>query len=196
MTSADTMADVFTFVLLTIQQPIKSIPDAMRDVRRKGSSSAFLWGMKANGWQYVQSHKSAIYHDLGELQHIPDPDWRDDALLEYLAIMPGFGMVKAGFVAQLLFGRVGCIDTHNIDRFGLEWTASGSQPTWLKSSAYKERRPAARQALRQTYLALTRNQGGAEALWNGWCAYVAEKYPNQYESASYVSKLHVDAILP
>lgn len=165
----------------------------MKDVKARGDRSNMLWGMKAHGWRYVQEHKQAIYHDMLELGYAADPERRQHELLDYLALFPGLGMVKAGFIAQMLFGEIGCIDTHNLSRFGLR-SEKTDQPTWLKSSAYKDRRPVKRVALRETYLTVTKNAGGPRALWNDWCTYVHEKYPVYYISPDKVSRMHCEAL--
>jgi hypothetical protein len=188
--SASNMADVLTFVLLTIQQPIASVPAAMADVRKHRGASKYLWGMKGIGFRHVQDNATSIYDAALDYGSHADRDRRADELLALFAMLPGFGLVKGGFAAQLLFGEVGCIDTHNVARFGIRRAA------WFRADKYKSVSLKTRIAYRRTYLNFTIRQGGAAALWDGWCNYVAEKYPSIYESGNYVSKLHCAALLP
>lgn len=97
---------------------------------------------------------------------------------------PGFGIVKAGFAVQLLTGDIGCLDTHNIQRFGLtakDFSASGS---WVTV-----------QGRVRKYVALCQSLGGPEFLWDSWCKYVSALYPKMYPTAQAVSSAHVDAIV-
>lgn len=42
----------------------------------------------------------------------------EEGIINELIKLPGVQPVKAGFIAQLLFGKAGCIDTHNLDIYG------------------------------------------------------------------------------
>ena len=48
--------------------------------------------------------------------------------MRYLVELPGLGIPKAGFVMQLAHGTVGCLDTHNLERYGL---SKGVQVQWM-----------------------------------------------------------------
>jgi len=65
-----------------------------------------VWNNKENLWQSVR--KAATTGD-------------DVDLLSALIQIPGVAPVKAGFMAQLIFGRSGCLDTHNIDIYSKAW---------------------------------------------------------------------------
>lgn len=185
--SPDGLAEVATFVFLTIQQSIETIPVAMRDVRRAGSRSRFLWGMKAPAYEAWQADKERIHHvSLAIFTGFADPDTVADNLVGWYATMPGMGPVKAGFLVQLAFGMSGCLDTHNLDRFGLDEYV-------FKSSRYKAlRRHAARAKMIRSYNETCDALGGTQALWDGWCTYVADK--TKHLSPSRVSALHCEAI--
>ncbi len=194
LSGPDQFQDTLNFVYLTIQQGLWTVPAAMHDVRRLGAESRFAWGMKAAGIAYVTQHKAALYADTLEIAAIANPEWQRHEALNYFAMLPGLGMVKAGFVCQLILGQVGCIDTHNLARFDLA-RPNGEQPAWLKASTYKAAKPGKRQALRDSYLALVDNAGGAEGLWDSWCSYVAERDKAHYSGPEHVSRLHVEAII-
>jgi hypothetical protein len=76
---------------------------------------------------------------------------------------------------------VGCLDTRNIERLGLNPEAYASQ-----GAAYKAR-PSFRRKI-ESYVAET--GGRAEELWDGWCAYMAKGV-----SADEISRRHL-AIIP
>jgi len=69
-----------------------------------------------SGWKmetivYVWNNKESMMKKLTRLSKAGD----DEKLIQELIKIPGVQPVKAGFIVQLLFGRAGCIDTHNID---------------------------------------------------------------------------------
>ena len=109
-------------------------------------------------------------------------------LLMYFAGLPGLGLVKGGFVAQLCFGVAGCLDTHNI-------TIHGLQPSTFAAHRFKgARTEKTKRKLVAHYVELCRALGGAGKLWDNWCQYVADKRPGIYNDADHVSKLHCEAI--
>lgn len=183
---AESFARVMSFVILTVRMPINRVPTDMRDLDQKGSKSGVLWGWKREAFSYVQDHKERIYSDAMELFAIADPYEAERQLLAYFAELPGFGLVKGGFVVQLAFGLGGCLDTHNVVRFGLNINH-------FKSTRFKNaKRWSTRYKVVDLYQSLLAAAGGCETLWNEWCSYVAE---NQgYGSAFEVSALHCEAL--
>lgn len=186
----DGMFDVLTFVQLTIRQPLHNVPAFMRDVRAEQDDSRHLWGFKAEAFRHGLKHKEAIFRDAMELWNIADPEQCQSELIDYFARMPGFGLVKAGFMLQLCFGLAGCIDTHNLEQYKLR-----ARAPMFEACQYKRASICHRQTLRRDYLHLCRALGGAERLWDNWCSYVANRHPGLYRDAFHVSKLHCDAIL-
>lgn len=187
------MAHVFTFVLLTIQQSLDSVPEAMRDVRELGDNSRFLWGMKANGYRAYMAKRDAIYNDAMELWRLADPERAERELLAYFATLDGVGLVKAGFMVQLCFGMGGCLDTHHIVRFGLADNRT-HPPAWMRAWHYKKAKPARKSAYLDAYLAALKMGGGCEGLWDDWCHHVAHVWPVRYRDAYHVSALHCEAL--
>lgn len=70
-----------------------------------------IGGWKLSTISQVWSNKEELMHKLSSLAAEGD----DTKLINELIKIPGVQPVKAGFIAQLLWGRAGCIDTHNID---------------------------------------------------------------------------------
>lgn len=184
---------VLTFVLLTIQQPLDTVPAAMKDVDREGIESKYLWGFKRDAYEHMIKNREPIYHDAMELSHIPDPEIAERQLLAYFAAMPGLGLVKAGFVLQLAFGLGGCVDGHNVKRFELD-KGRKSLPQFLRANQYKAVKPATRARFIDQYQALLKIAGGCEDLWDDWCIYVQSRAPGRYASAHEVSELHCTSL--
>ena len=183
LADADGLADVFNFVLGTIQQPLQTLGRQMHDFRVNGENSTYLFAAKRKGFKYVQTHKLML---LRALRLAKKQDDVERALL-ILINVPSLGIVKAGFVAQCLGFEVACIDSHNLDRLGLPRTALRLP----KSASKKLKRKRVKD-----YIKLCFTTGGAEYWWNSWCEYVADKGTNRkLETANDVSAYHYFALV-
>lgn len=171
------------FVLLTIRQPLRRVPRALADVRRHGRQSRWLFGHKVRGFAYLAEHKVSLFAEASAAIDTKDAE---RALWAFVDV-PNLGLVKAGFVAQCLGLSVGCLDTHNLERFGLDAESLRCRKEW--SRARKARAIA-------NYLDLCGRFGGAEYLWDSWCAYVADRQLDLFAGidADSISELHVTAI--
>lgn len=186
--SPDNLARVIQFVILTVRQPLSRIPGDMEIVDRGGDEAmSILFGWKNAALLQVWAERERTH---SYCEHIVESDASDRsksaALLEHLGGLHGFGLAKAGFVVQLAYGLAGCLDTHNLTRFGLPKRAFRDFKL-LKSSA------ARRHAIAR-YLTACEDAGGCAALWDSWCEYVAAQYPTIYPSAWEVSALHCRAL--
>jgi|DEB0MinimDraft_6_1074348.scaffolds.fasta_scaffold09630_3 hypothetical protein len=172
----------FRLVFLSIRQPFHAMQKQMQDVDDNGLQSPYLFGWKRDGLAFVRANASTIRE---KLKAVPDGYGDAQALLD-VATVPGLGLVKAGFVLQLVTGSAGCIDSHNMQRFGLNVNAFkyGSNA----SDALKRKKALA-------YLDACWRSGGCESLWNGWCDYVAAQQPKHWQSGFDVSAMHESAIL-
>lgn len=173
----DTFERGVQFASLSIQSMFVTIPAQFADVAKRGSASKYVWGGKAATFHHMAEHKGALRRRLNAVDNIPDA-------LRALTTVPGLGLAKAGFVAQFLGFDVGCLDTRNIQREGLnveEFNLHG-----IKEGRIYERKLA-------NYLRLA--GGRAEFLWDAWCKDVAGVYKVTQGSAEAVSKLHVDCIV-
>lgn len=92
----------------------------------------------------------------------------------------GLGLVKAAFAVQLTRGELGCLDTHNARRFGVD----------PKIVTAKKQSATAREAYLEAQSLMTSGDW-----WDTWCNYVAERYSNIYQSGDEVSALHASAII-
>ena len=77
----------------------------------KAKLSETIGSWKYDTISYIWNNREAIYEKCMSAHASGD----DRELLKILGIIPGAGAVKGGFMAQLVFGRIGCIDTHNVD---------------------------------------------------------------------------------
>jgi hypothetical protein len=187
---AENMAKVATFVILTVQAPLKRIPGDMATVAELGYSAPCIWGFKHDALRFWRQHAEEAYDRLQALWLDPGLSHAefDQEALEYVAALPGFGLVKGGFFLQLCYGRVGCLDTHNIARFNLA-------PRHFCAARFKGAKQQATKArVVGEYILTCENLGGAAALWDGWCEYVAKNDPYYYPTAQEASALHCEAL--
>ena len=171
MTGPDQMARVITFVYLTIQQSITTCEAMMQDVDRHGVESKHLWGFKLGAYEWLHSG-------------FADPVVAELETLKFFASLPGLGLVKGGFVNQLVFGQTGCMDTHNSVIFEVDLYR-------FKASRYKTASLKRKAIMAMDYAALCEDQGGAEFLWDNWCRYVGERNGH---SADAISAMHTKAL--
>lgn len=184
--SPDNLARVLQFVILTIKQPLASVPGQLAAlIENSPEADAYLWGFKGQACAEAWANRETVH---SYLEHVAASDASDHdkacAMVEYLADLRGFGPVKAGFVTQLVYGLAGCIDTHNLTRFKIH-------PRTF--SNFKQRKTAkARRAFIRRYVKTCDRLGGPAKLWDSWCEYVAANQPTTYHNAMHVSQLHCD----
>lgn len=182
----DNMARALQFCTLTIQESLHRVPDNF-PLAEEGDSGV-LFGWKYAAYNEAWEYRDHIYKELEEIWSTRRGD--DDAterLLHYVASLPGFGLAKAGFLAQLVYGVGGCLDSHNLRRLGLNER---------KFAGYKSLKSFdGRRAKINSYIDTIANMGSTEYLWDSWCEHVHALTPSRYDSAEHVSRLHVDAIL-
>lgn len=183
LASTSGLLSVITFVLLTIQTPLARVLDLMVDVRANGSRSAALWGSKRKGYEFARDHIEVLFAAVSKAHEVGDTR----GAVAVLSTIPGLGVVKASFVAQLCGLDVACLDSHNLRRLGMDETAL-KFPKTLSEAKRNERIDA--------YIKLTRDTGGSEYWWDTWCEYVASKggQNRALDTAEKVSEFHVVAL--
>jgi hypothetical protein len=147
--------------------------------RPKYSLGATVAGWKYKTIAYVWNNRHQLKAELDQIAHAKgDEQEKEKALIMVLKKIPGVAPVKAGFIAQLLYGKAGCIDTHNIDIYikafpdmkGLldpsKWSKNGNDKIDRHAvDAYS----GALQGLR--------NRGiGTQELWDVWVDFVGRMY--------------------
>ena len=182
LASPEGLTDVVTFVLCTIQQPLQSVKNQMVDIRANGAESKYLFGSKRIGYQYAVDHAEVLHAAVVKAAEIGDVV----GAVDVLSNIPGLGVVKASFVAQICGLEASCLDTHNLRRLGLAESAFK-----LAKSVKHETKLSKIRA----YLALCVKSGGSEYWWNTWCAAVAGNRANRsLATADIVSRYHVECI--
>jgi hypothetical protein len=172
--------DVGVFVLLTIRMQFGGIGRQLQRVR--AGDTAPLWGFKAEGAAYLREHAEYLHERAEDARE--GRIWVNDLMRDYLAV-PGLGLVKAGFVVQLLIGEAGCIDMHNLARFSLE-----AKEFDIPSRRDPDEQLRVIDEAIEHYLRVCEMLGGSEQLWDGWCVFVGNTYKT-YEDGEDVSRRHV-----
>ncbi len=179
--SPDGLERIATFALCTIRQPLRIACEDYKLVRQGDTRS--LFGAKHAGLSYLRQHATELWEACEYAYEACDDDTAADLIVMALSRVPCLGPAKAGFVCQMIYGLSGCIDTHNLARFGIgERTFRGREA--------KHSWPRVLATLRD-YNTFCRKVGGTEALWDGWCTFLAERDPVNYPSAFRVSELHL-----
>jgi hypothetical protein len=166
------------FVLATIQQQLELTPIAVADMLEQGVASRFAWGAKKRGLMYLDANIEQMYRDAIRFRNRPAD------LLEVFLRVPGFALVKAGFLCQIFAGSVGCIDVHNVKIYGVP----------LAATRYAPAKPDTLTRKRERYVELCLGLGGAHALWSRWCDYVANLRPNNWIDGAEVSRFHFEVV--
>ena len=175
ITDADQLAHTVMMVVLSIQQPWHSVGMQLKDMRKQGMKSRFVWGNKRKTYMWLTMHKDELYNNVIRA------NTEVEQLLAYLDV-PGLGLPKAGFMVQLAHGGGGCLDIHNIRRYKLDpKTLAWSNP---KTEALRIQKA-------QDYIELCSELGGSMELWDRWCNLIAEKNPVKFTDGHHVSAVHL-----
>jgi hypothetical protein len=159
--SADNMGEVCMFVVLSIREPFERMRTHMRDMRAHGARSRTLWGFKAQSYEYVQAHKDAIFAAFQSMER--DGTATAETVTRLFTQIPGLGIVKAGFVAQMLGFDVACFDSRNMHKLGFGPNDRPFRALKAKAGAMVKAEAVAK------YVQATRVHGGARYWWNAWC---------------------------
>lgn len=179
---------IASMVFTSIQQPFASIRDRLADVAREGLASRVLYGNHRGGMRYVMRHTAEL-HTAAEWC-ASGRGGLDRLLMRYLEI-PGLGIVKASFLAQLTTGQGACMDGINLHRFDLRKDHFRHRTAWTDKT---------RLAKVRSYNAYWATLGDSAYWWDTWCQFQADRthYLNGVSaakvgdgSASAVSALHL-----
>jgi hypothetical protein len=183
LSSPQGFTDVIGFVLSTIQQPLQSCKAQMAELRAHGAASKYLFGSKRAGYAYALEHSEVLFAAITKAVEVNDTI----GAVDVLSTIPGLGIVKAAFVAQIIGLEASCLDGHNLKRLGLSEEAFK-----LKKSL----KPETKRAKIAKYLSLCARTGGAEYWWNTWCEFVAGNKANRkLSNADMVSAYHVECLV-
>ena len=189
MKSADNLMDVAMLVSVSIQQNWLSCGDQLKDVKKNGINSKYLWGVKSKTYKYLDSNKHKLYAQVKAIanSHKSDDD-KAYSLMRVFLRVDGLGLPKAGFLCQLTMGLVGCMDVHNIRMYKLDPKVFvlAKNPKTIKGLQANE-------AKLKNYIAICHDYG-TETLWNEWCNNLATKSP-KWRDGNHVSEVHINYLL-
>ena len=181
--SSDNLSDVILMVVLSIQQPWYAVGDQLKDVKRWGIGSKFIWGNKIKTYNFLISRKDFIYSQyLAVLNSSKSDDDKALSLMNVFLQIDGLGLAKAGFVCQLTAGLVGCIDVHNIRMYNIPKKDLAFSKS-IKSKTLRDKKIS-------NYISVCHTIG-TENLWDTWCCSLATK-TKRFEDGFHVSKVHYD----
>lgn len=182
------MQDGIMFVVLSIKTPFHTMSKQMQDYRKHGLSSKYVWGFKKQTLEYLLENRADLYKRLMAASRLDvSKGTRDRLMMEMLTQVPGLGLVKAGFVMQMMFGRVGCIDVHNARRFR---KVTPKDLTFSPTAKF-----ATRLQKIDNYIDICKGHRSTEKLWDQWCDLIADKHCNHFQSGWDVSKYHLEALI-
>lgn len=165
------------FAAISARMRFNRVPALCEQLRYSGESCPCLWGWKKDTYKYLQKHGDSALASI-----LPWKEYPSIALRNVTKI-PGMGLVKGGFVLQLMGMDIGCLDTRNEARLGLDMRP-------YRTRGKKDKLTKSYQSKAERYAAITAGQ--AETLWDDWCVDTAEEYGLSPQA---VSQIHVDAIL-
>lgn len=172
-------ADIFlrgvTFAVLSIRTQFIRVSAQMAEVDAANSKARALWGYKRGAYDFLRLNKYRLWEAM---KATANPEVAISTMCE----VPGIGIVKAAFIGQMMGFDIGCLDTRNIQRLGLnprEYRTDGTDRK--QTDAFKRKV--------SRYVASTLGQG--ETLWDDWCADVGKVYG---VSAEDISREHLTII--
>lgn len=183
--SADSMAYVIMFAIVTANAPLRAAVNATKWLRShdfanlafsdltqadKSYMGAAMSGMKLAAVQHVWASRKSLYKHYQNMDALSFWNLAVDTI-------PGLGMVKSAFAVQMLYGELGCIDIHNLRELGLDRNAVSGKS----------------QNKRNQYIEIQAVKS-SEQWWNDWCHFVATKYSGQFRNGDHVSQLHAEAV--
>lgn len=169
----------FTFCTIRVQlhAAVKDYP-LVRRGERFGVRSIF--GSKHRGLDELDERAADLYEMCERACQDREGEELEDELLHTVTSLHGIGCAKGGFIAQMIYGVSGCLDSHNLRRFGIPEGTFKIADRPLKT----------RSALITDYNRVCRKLGGTQSLWDTWCQYLADNDAN-YVDADHVSRLHL-----
>ena len=115
------LTGIIAFTFATIQQGLSTCARQAMDIKRNGYNSNSLWGLKSQGLKYAIDNKTFLYNKCVHIieKHGYESEESIFEILKLFFLIPNIGIVKAGFIAQMLGFNVSCLDSHNLKRLGL-----------------------------------------------------------------------------
>ena len=167
------------FVVATIQQQLETVPAILDSLEQDGPQSMWAFGFKRDSVAYINANYVRVHNDaIAQASYAAD-------LLAVFHRVPGLGLVKAGFAAQLFANQIGCIDRHNVTLYGIPLSALRCDKVLTQRTQVTKRK---------RYIALCDGLGGSAVLWSQWCDYLARMRPVNWGSGREVSQFHYECL--
>lgn len=180
------------FAICSIRQPMISVPDQLQALfdPTEDNNENPLFGNKFAAWAFINDETQCAQLWC-ELRHMrldankgPMGDGFDQLRCEHaitaLLRIPGLGIVKAAFVAQLMGFNIACLDARNVTR------------DKRNPRAYRTDGKTPQQLAGKVRLYVADTYGKSEQYWDAWCEDVAPVYNKSPEE---ISAMHL-AIIP
>jgi thermostable 8-oxoguanine DNA glycosylase len=171
-----------SFVLATIQQRFDTVAMIVERLETEGSQSRFLFGSKREGYEFASENRRVL---LKQAQGFVKGKMSLEALILEFMEIPGLGLAKASFLAQIVVGDGACLDRHNLRFLGLPESFVKAPKTLQPASLFRKV-----EAYNETW----RKHGNSALWWNQWCDHVASIYPKSFRNGAAVSALHRIAV--
>jgi len=185
-TDAKSLEQVIAFVFASIRVQTSMLPRMMKEYRKRGIKSSWIWGNKRTGIDYVRKHRQDLFDRMTSILRAKKATCTHDLLMLFLEV-PGLGLPKSGFVVQLVAGKAGCMDVHNVRKYMPEVDSAKGTPSWLQTSGNSYETKAKKG---HKYLELVDLAGGCKPMWNNWCTHLSVIYPHHFPTPYDVSEVH------
>jgi len=185
--NAKNLEQVIAFVFASIRVQTSMLPRMMKEFRKRGVKSSWIWGNKRTGIDYVRKHRQDLFDRMTSILRAKKANCALELMMLFLEV-PGLGLPKAGFVVQLVAGKSGCMDVHNLRRYLPNEDSSKGTPSWLQTSGNSDK---TKRIKASAYLELVDESGGTRKMWNGWCTHLQILYPHHFKTPDDVSALHM-----
>ena len=182
-TSAKNLAHTHAGTQMTIKTDTQLLDNMNTDFKINGIKiKKFNWQDRKNAVLHFNKNMDYYYNNMMSILRSKKGDVPDRILKLFLEV-PGLGLPKASFLAQLATGHkaFACLDSNNLIWYDLDPKVVNYNKK-LKSEELKAEK-------RRQYFAIVKKLGGGEKLWNDWCIGVADK-SKKFKSGVEVSRKH------
>lgn len=149
------------------------------------NTRSVVFGFKLDTVADIWNKRKQIYDTAMEMYRNNDTEGLMDlfsGINKEIGNISGIAPVKGGFIVQLLFGKVGCLDVHNVriyrqlsDKMGWGISKDIDPEKWAKTDNEEGTRRGVREYL-QTLEKLKERGIGVAELWNVWVDFVGKIY--------------------
>ena len=165
LTNGKQFASTITFAIVSANKSFYKLPSVLSSIN---TERPHLSKTQLSGIEFINQNSKELLEQIKTTYSLY-------GLMSRYTRIPGLGLIKAGFVCQLIHGQIGCIDVHNARLYGVK-TPSRYTPKGIRD-----------------YIAVCHAIGSSEFLWNTWCEHLATN-SKHFDTADQVSKFHISTI--